>query len=101
MNSEIPHMPRWQRFDTMGNNCRLQNIPAKEAERIIELLPELAAACPPARERTPPTRTAPKGERKPPKLTTPRRAAKARMPPQSAAAPRASAGSLRFEAGNR
>jgi hypothetical protein len=56
---------------------------------IDELLPELAAMCPPAREATPPTCTASKGERKPPKLTTPRRSAKAQMPPHSAAAPRA------------
>jgi hypothetical protein len=56
---------------------------------IDELLPELAAMRPPAREATPPTCTASKGERKPPKLTTPRRSAKAQMPPHSAAAPRA------------
>jgi hypothetical protein len=56
---------------------------------IDELLPELAAMCPPAREATPRTCTASKGERKRPKLTTPRRAAKAQMPPHSAAAPRA------------
>jgi hypothetical protein len=66
---------------------------AKSAEHyrwdIDELLPELAAMCPPAREATPPTCTASKGERKPPKLTTPRRSAKAQTPPHSAAAPRA------------
>jgi hypothetical protein len=66
---------------------------AKSAEHsrwdIDKLLPELAAMCPPAREATPPTCTASKGERKPPKLTTPRRSAKAQMPPLSAAAPRA------------
>ena len=56
---------------------------------IDELLPELAAICPPAREATPPTCAASKGERKPPKLTTPRRPAKDQMPPHSAAAPRA------------
>jgi hypothetical protein len=56
---------------------------------IDELLPELAAVRPPAREPTPPTCPASKGERKPPKLTTPRRSANAAMPPHSAAASRA------------
>lgn len=29
-------MPAWQRFHIMGNNCRVQDIPQKDAERIVE-----------------------------------------------------------------
>ena len=36
VNIEMMPMPTWQRFYTMGNNCRVQNIPQKEAERIVE-----------------------------------------------------------------
>lgn len=38
MNCEKVTIPTWQRFHTMGNNCRVQNIPQKEAERIVEQL---------------------------------------------------------------
>jgi hypothetical protein len=36
MNTENMPMPKWQKFHIMGNNCRVQQIPHKEAERIIE-----------------------------------------------------------------
>jgi len=36
MNPEMPKMPKWQKFQIMGNNCRVRQIPQKDAEQIIE-----------------------------------------------------------------